>query len=46
MRYALLLLLASCVTYEQDPPKHNKSGIVLVNDQYCDDSGPRGWWCE
>lgn len=43
---ACIALLASCVTYEQDPPKHNRSWIVFVNDPYCDDSGARGWWCE
>ena len=40
-----VVLLTSCVVYERDPAMHHQSGVVVVNDPYCDDVGVKGWWC-
>ena len=44
-RFLLPLLLTSCIVYEVDPPSHHTSKVVVVNDPYCDDAGPKGFWC-
>jgi hypothetical protein len=41
-----LSAFGGCVAYETERLEQHPSGVIFVNDPYCDDSGVRGYWCD